>query len=166
MLDRRFEHDPVECRALCPLRASPGVPWAPLHRHPDTFTLQMRLFCLQVAKAKTDLKKKGEKMPMFYTGAWTKGAGVTFPTCSSTGDYFMDFSKCFSKSSLGKGRWGHSCPVPLACTAACQPPPDSLTQCTFKMCQAPQEGLLKHVWTHLSHQRNLFFLCDIQLPSP
>lgn len=24
--DRRFERDPVECRALCPLRASPGIP--------------------------------------------------------------------------------------------------------------------------------------------
>lgn len=25
VLDRRFESDPVECRALCPHRASPGV---------------------------------------------------------------------------------------------------------------------------------------------
>lgn len=97
------------------LNAEPFVPsellqgfplWAPLHRHPDTFTLQMRLFCLQVAKAKTDLKKKGEKMPMFYTGALTKWAGVNFLTCSSIGDHFVDFFKCFLKSSLGRGGWG------------------------------------------------------------
>lgn len=86
---------------------------APLQRHPDTFPLQMRLLCLQAAKGKTDLKKKGEKMPMFYDGAWTKWGGVNFPTYSSTGDHFTDFSKCFSKSSLGRGRWafltGPSC---------------------------------------------------------
>lgn len=107
MLDRRFECDSVECRALYPLEASPGVPsWGPLHRHSDTFALQMRLFCLQVAKGKTGPKKKGEMISMFYNGTWTKCTGAYFPTCSGLGDHLMDVSKCFLKSILERGGCG------------------------------------------------------------
>lgn len=44
---------------------------------------------------------------MFYVGTWTIRAVVSFPPCLSTGDYFMDFSKCFLKSSLGGEVGGH-----------------------------------------------------------